>query len=570
MEMEKKNLAIIILAIVLAASGIGNIVLAITGGFVQAEAEEKEVLKVGRTSNPVTFDPCDSWDSVSNDVLSQVVEQLIFFDYTDLTLYPQLCVDWVWDDLTHITFELRQNVYFHDGALFTAEDVKHTYDRLNYLGNSSGTLPATEVQAFAASIYKFGNGTPIIKEIIINSDYNCTMVLNAPFAPIEGLLAYTGSSIVSKSSSPADTLIDLSTDIVIGTGPFKMINYAPNSEVRFARWERYWRTGAYWDEVVYVYYSDATTHDQAMLALDIDYRGQCTPAVKAQMEADPNIHVEEIGVGTVYRYVTFNSERINMYERKAISHAYNYTFHLNDILEGTAMKANSLVPPGFPGYNASVVGGTYNVPKAREYMAMAHPEAAGWDVGTQTWGSDVFTPGADEDDWASANFLEDIGFRRHPASSVAAQMLVRFTEDMLLIGVEIVDQPMTWADYIQEAAADPSFIGVCYTGWGPDYFETFNMIDPLVNPASASNFAQIDIDEITVKLDEAAQETDTETRYELYEYLQYLVIDKYAVHMPTEFEFLYAVVANTLKGFPFNINEDLYWWPTYRGPNTWP
>lgn len=562
--MEKKNLAIIILAIVLAASGIGNIVLAIMSGAIETGAEDKEVLKVVRTNNPVTFDPIDSWDSNSNDVLTQVVEPLIFFDYVDLTLKPMLATAWVWDDLTHITFTLRQNVFFHDGAPFTADDVKHTFDRLNYFGNSTGTLPADQVEAFPASIYKFGDGTPIIEEIIINSDFNVTMVLSSPFAPIEGLLAYTGSCIVSESSTPADEMIDLSTDLVVGTGPFKMINYEPNSEVRFARWERYWRTGAFWDEVVYVYYADAITADQAMLAGDVDYRGQGNPSAKPEMITNPDVDVIEIGVGTVYRYVTFNSERINVNERKAISHAYNYTFHLQDILEGTAMKANSIVPPGFPGYNSSVVGGTYDIPRAREYMQAAG-HGVGWDVGTMV--GDVFTPGTDEALWLAADFIdpgEGVGFRRNPPSAVVQQMLVRFTEDMDLIGVVIVDQPMTWADYIQNAAADPDFLGVCYTGWGPDYFETFNMIDPLVNPMSASNFAQINITEINDLLALAAQETDTLTRYAMYERLQYLIIDKYAVHMPTEYEFLYAYAAKSLKGVPWNINEDLYWWPTYR------
>jgi len=520
-----------------------------------------ELLKVARTSNPVTFDPINSWDSESNDVLNQVVEPLIFFDYTDLTLKPMLCTEWVWDDLTHITFTLRENVFFHDGAKFNATCVKHTFDRLNYFGNSTGTLPADKKMAFPHSIYKFGNGTPIIKEIIINSEYNCTMVLNAPFAPIEGLLTYTGGCILHPDSTPVDEMIDKYTELVVGTGPFKMINYRPNLMVRFAHWERYWRTGAYWDEIQYIYYSDATTAENAMLALNVDYLGQCTPAVLPVMEADSNIHVEHIGVSTVYRYITFNSRRINIYERKAISHAYNYTYHIHDILEDKAMKANSIVPPGFPGYNSSVKGGHYNIPLARQYMQMAG-HGVGWDVGSQT--GNIFTPGANEDDWTSSNFLGFIGFRRHPASTVPTQTLIRFTEDMGLIGVVIVDQPMTWADYLQEIADDPDFMGVCYTGWSPDYFETFNMIDPLVNPASDSNFARINITEITENLDKAAKETDTEKRYELYEYLQYLIIDKYTVHMPTEYDFLHAVNAKSLKGIPYNINKALYWYPTYR------
>ena len=94
--MEKKNLAIIILVVVLAASGIGNIILAISAGVVKAP-EDKNVLKMATSSNPVTFDPIDTWDSVSNDVLNQITEPLIFFDYPTMSLVPALALSWSWD-----------------------------------------------------------------------------------------------------------------------------------------------------------------------------------------------------------------------------------------------------------------------------------------------------------------------------------------------------------------------------------------------------------------------------------------------------------------------------------------
>jgi len=76
MEMEKKNLAIIILAVVLAASGIGNVMMAVMLGLIKP-IPTFEVVKIAAVSNPVTMDPCDTWDGVSNDMLRQVVEPLI-------------------------------------------------------------------------------------------------------------------------------------------------------------------------------------------------------------------------------------------------------------------------------------------------------------------------------------------------------------------------------------------------------------------------------------------------------------------------------------------------------------
>ena len=83
MEMEKKNLAIIILAVVLAASGIGNVVLAITGGFFELAAEKERVFNMADTGGPYTLDPIDSWDGTSNSILSQIFEPLFTYAWID-------------------------------------------------------------------------------------------------------------------------------------------------------------------------------------------------------------------------------------------------------------------------------------------------------------------------------------------------------------------------------------------------------------------------------------------------------------------------------------------------------
>ena len=60
------------------------------------------ILRVARTSNPVTIDPVDTWDSVSNDMLDQVLETLIAYDLTDpdLPLVGCLAESWYWPDDT--------------------------------------------------------------------------------------------------------------------------------------------------------------------------------------------------------------------------------------------------------------------------------------------------------------------------------------------------------------------------------------------------------------------------------------------------------------------------------------
>ncbi|MFW9969002.1 MAG: ABC transporter substrate-binding protein [Candidatus Odinarchaeota archaeon] len=536
-----------------------------------------EVLRVATTANPATMDPIDAWDSVSNNMLDQVVETLIAYDLSDpnLPLVGRLTESWYWPNNKTIVFQLRENVFFHDGSRFTADCVLHTIKRINYFGNWSGTLPSTETMAFPHSLYKFRDGTPIFNDTLsfTTDDYNVTLVLNRPYTPAEGLLAYTASSILHPDSTPADQMLELGTDLVVGTGPFRLIRYVPNKDIIFARWERYWRTGAYWDQIVYTFYRNADEANNAMLNLDVDYLGQGLSSYKQDFIDHPDITVTGDGVhdyiaGSIYCYIGFNTEWINLTWRKAICHAFNYTYLIKDILEGTGVKANSLVPSGFPAHNSSVMGGTYNVPYARQIMqSMGYGYTAGvpWDVGTQV--GDDFYPGANETLWHYASFVPPIGnfsgtwdFSRICGSTFQTKLFLRFAEDMYLIGIKMTPQVCPWDQFLLK----PNRRHIWFEGWGPDYFETFDMIDPLVNPASESNYGKINNTEINTILAITQAETDTSQRYEYYKKLQYLIHDKYYYHIPLFYNKVDFVHAKSLKGFPYNCMRILYWYPTYH------
>ncbi|MFW9819474.1 MAG: ABC transporter substrate-binding protein [Candidatus Thorarchaeota archaeon] len=576
MEIEKKKLAIIILAVILGVSGVGNVLLTLLAIYEQPP-ESGEILRLPWIYYPpVTIDPCNSIDRFSNDILDQVVETLVAYDLTDpdLPLVGSLAKSWYWLDNTTIEFKLRENVFFHDGSRLTADCVLHTFTRINFFGNWTGTLdPDKYTMAFPHSLYKFEDGMPIFNDTLsfTTGDYNVTLVLNRPYAPIEGLLGYTASAIVHPDSTPADNMLDVDEDLIIGTGPFKLVRYIPNSEIRFARWERYWRTGAYWDEIVYAYYTDYVTAFHALRDGDLDW----LPFVRGKYHWwELNVTITGDGVhdyinGSVFWYITFNSEIVNKTWRKAISHAFNYTYLIEAIDDHSTVRATSLVPPGFPAHNSSTRGARYNIPLARQYMQkMGH--GVGWDVGSQV--GNKFTPGAHESLWKSAQFIPDIGnfsnkqwnFRHREGSHFMELLIDRFIEDMDLIGIDIYSQILTYEEFIEMGQTHPDKLHIYYFGWGSDYLETFNLIDPLVNNESASNFARINDPHIQNLLEQTIAETNTAARHILYKRLQGYIIDVQYYYMPLEYDKIWFVHAPNLKGFPYNCMKFLYWYPTYR------
>ena len=251
MEMEKKNLAIIIIAVVLAASGVGNIILGIGAQAIRTP-EKKNTLKIGTTegSSPAVLDPVDSWDSVSNDVITNVADTLWTYDlYSgNYEIINSLAAEDYdvydpdnWDATkTELTVILRENVFFHDGTLFNADAVKFTFDRILYFLNVTGTLPDTTHVCDPASLFFDMTGKVILNKTVVNSDYNVTFVLNGPNAVFIPLLAYRAWSIVSEETTPATTYLELGTDILVGTGPFTYVHLIAGEEMKFALCEYYW------------------------------------------------------------------------------------------------------------------------------------------------------------------------------------------------------------------------------------------------------------------------------------------------------------------------------------------
>ncbi|MFW9970903.1 MAG: ABC transporter substrate-binding protein [Candidatus Odinarchaeota archaeon] len=596
METQKKDLAIIILVGVLAVSSVGNVLLALIVSGIENELSG-EFLKVARNNNPITIDPCDCWDFVSNSVIDQVVETLLAYDLTDpkLPIIGRLAESWEWLDNLTIIFQLRDNVYFHDGSKLTGECVLHTFERINFFGNATGTLLSPHHMAFPHSLYKFPNKPPSLTPIFNHTlsfvnptnELEVTLVLNAPFAPAEGLLTYSASSIVHPDSTPGERMLVLGEDLIIGTGPFKLVKYVPNSEIRFARWERYWRTGAFFDGIVYVYYPNDVAANNAMLAKDIDWLGKGMASLKNNFIADPDITVTGDGIhdyinDSIYFYIEFNSEIINVSWRKAISYAFNYSYLIKDILQDTVVRARSLVPPNFPAHNASVRAADYDIPKARQYMqSMGYGFTSGvsWEVGSQI--GDIFSPGLDENKWKTAEFIPTtkasgwtlptanftnnaFNFRHILGNTLSESLIQRFSEDMDMIGIKIQTQLLTRDQFLDVVYYHRERLHLFSTAWAPDYFETFNMIDPLVNPESLSNFGGINESEVTTLLAITAAETDYLQRYVYYEKLQSLIHDKYFFHIPLYYNKLYHVHASNLKGFPYNTMRALYWYPCYR------
>src|SRR5690625_1018370 len=76
---------------------------------------------IALTSDPIGLSPIETWDSVSDQPITQMYERLVIKDPETGEIAPQLATSWDNLDDTTWEFNLRDDVVFHDGTAFNAE-----------------------------------------------------------------------------------------------------------------------------------------------------------------------------------------------------------------------------------------------------------------------------------------------------------------------------------------------------------------------------------------------------------------------------------------------------------------
>jgi ABC-type transport system substrate-binding protein len=557
--MEKKNIAILILAVALVASGIGNIFLAF-GPEIQLAPPVSRSFVVGTLEGPSDLDPIHSWDSGSNDVIEQVCEGLYQYNLSDpdLGIIPMLASDYgTWNTAaTQLTVPLRQGVYFHDGTLFNASSVQWTFERINYFINASG-MPwiLNDTVSKIHSLYEFPNGTTIldpVNPVTINSEYSVTINLRGPYAIFEPLICYVTAYMLSPASTPKFELVDTAYGRIVGTGPFVYDYYVADTEVKFHSWDRYWGGEAFFEDVTFAVINDATTRNNAMLGHTIDYLIGSMSSLFPTFDADPTITHRAGGRALSYYYLGMNNNRINKTWRQAISYGINYTYITEELQDGTVYRSNGPLAPDFPGYDPNIQAADYNLTKAREIVVSMGYGDMGW--------TDAQWIAAEFATW---NYTYNIG------NDFREDLLILLQDNLDLIGITIIDQGMSWADFIYRAYGymEPGgydSLMIYWIGWGPDYLSPFNMIAPLFSNKSASNAAQYWNHNVETWLAEVLVETNAASRQALYSNILHQIVE---VDMPHAFgyhPYQHSVHSADIHGVPYNAMGSFYVYPMYR------
>ena len=308
-------------------------------------------LVIGLPGDTKTLDPHVSQLWVWQNIRFQIFERLFELDSAGNT-QPWLATGYKWVDPKTLDVTLRDDVTFHNGEKFTAEDVKYTIDRI-----FTPDLPS-EFQGYLASIDNVEVVDPkTVRFHLKESD------ATLPFS-------LTRLDIISKSVKPEDIATK-----PIGTGPFKFAEWSPNEQLRLVRNENYWQPGLpYLDEVVYKPIPDSEARIASLLSGDIDVDFEVAAKDVARLATTPKVNVQlskPNGLSIFYintRKPPFDNPKV----RQALLYAFDRQNYNRDFLAGLSRVSNVPVAPENWAYNKDADAMyPYDPEKAKSLLAEA-------------------------------------------------------------------------------------------------------------------------------------------------------------------------------------------------------
>ncbi|HJR81635.1 MAG TPA: peptide ABC transporter substrate-binding protein [Anaerolineales bacterium] len=497
---------------------------------IEVPLDQALVLAGGESTNPRDYDPATTYGSGNKLIFSGLVS----FD-PQLNLTPDLAEKWdISPDGTIYTFHLRENAKFHNGRAVTAQDVIYSWERaaspalesdtaLTYLGDIVGVKEMASGDA------------DHIEGLAALSDHTLQVKIDAPKPYFLYKLTFSTAFIVDKENVESGVEWYRQPN---GTGPYRLLEWQRFERIVYEANPDFYLGAPSLPYVVVQLYSGVGI--RLYESNEIDITGISRYDAERFLDVSEPLHNELItGVNLCTGYITFDTTRPpfdDMNVRKAFSMAFDRQKYIDVVLNGHALPANGLYPPGLPGFNIALQGLPYDPAQARQLLAQSKYGSA------EGLPPIVFT---------------DAGIGTYISMDVAA--MVEMWEQNLGVMITVENlEPNYYLDRIYAGHHGQLISG----GWCADYPDPENFADVLFHSNSTQNHGSYSNSQLDALLEAARVEPDVTKRIAMYQQAEQMLVDE-AAALFTAHSLSYQLVKPYVKGYvftPFDIPIERYMW----------
>jgi peptide/nickel transport system substrate-binding protein len=284
----------------------------------------------------------------SNAEVSQMLFDTLLTTDAKAQLQPAMAESWRAIGTEGWELTLREGIRFHDGRPFTADDVAFTIARIPTVTGpgasySTHVRPIQRVEVVDARTVRLYTGGPF------------------PLLPVYLSQVFMLGRDIHAGASTADFN---DGKVAIGTGPFRLVSYAPSDRIVMARNDAWWGGAPHWANVTYRMITNDAARMAALLAGDVDFIDQIPTADLARLRGDSRFRVAET-TSLRTMYVTLDSTRTlpvpglsgaggaaleanplaDIRVRRALSLALDRKALVERVMDGAALATMQFLPP---------------------------------------------------------------------------------------------------------------------------------------------------------------------------------------------------------------------------------
>nr|NIL96292.1 hypothetical protein [Planctomycetales bacterium]NIP68400.1 hypothetical protein [Planctomycetales bacterium] len=333
-----------------------------------SEADEPSELTYGLTLAPTGIDPHINASVELGIPLSSVYDTLVFGDPDTGTFVPGLAQDWsISPDGLRYTFQLREDVTFHDGTRFDAQAVAAN---IEYVLD-----PDHRSQKAAAML------GPLSRVEVVDT-FQVSLVLDQPYAPLLDSLSQVYLGMASPTAletwGPTDYQFHQ-----VGTGPYKFVEYLPNDRLVLEQnpdyaWgpEIYRREVPAIDRITFRFYEDPATRALALEGGQVDIIGELPHHEAERLGEMPAFTVDQISIPGQPLQFIFNTgvpPTDDALVRQALVLGVDRSRIVETVFGSYSPVASGLLSASTFGYDPQAVFPAYDPDRAAELL-----DGAGW------------------------------------------------------------------------------------------------------------------------------------------------------------------------------------------------